>query len=277
MGERAQLLGELHALRLGGAVLQRDDGIQHLVQVERVVREGHLAAVQTVHVQHVADNLYQVLARLLRPLQMDRRGRRVVEGAQSQLVRPDDGVERRADVVRHLGEKVALEAGAGAFEFRPLVLAGQVVQPEERERSQAAAMTTLNPMTLRMPAKVSWAVTDTGMAITMLRPSLSGNVCMSQVLPLKSTRTCSSVQVRSAVCSLSTWAGVHAVVGEDVQEVVALEVLVRLRFRGAQQDHAVRVDHVRGALAVEYGQDGHIGRIPGSLPPPGAPPPAPRR
>ena len=58
-----------------------------------------------------------------------------------------------------------------------------------------------------MPEKVSWAVTDTGMAITMLRPSLSGNVCMSQVSPLKSTRTCSSVQVRSAVCSLSTWAG----------------------------------------------------------------------
>ena len=99
MRKHAELLNEYHALRLGGAVLQLDDGIQHLVQVERVVREGHLAAIQPVHVQHVANDLYQVLARLLRSLQMDRGRWWIVKGAQGQFVGPYDSVERCADVV----------------------------------------------------------------------------------------------------------------------------------------------------------------------------------
>ena len=95
--------------------LERADDVVHLadgvVDEEVVVAELHPAGLDLAEVEHVVDQLEQVLARgvdvleALVALVLLERDQVVLED----LAEPEDGVERGAQLVAHVGEELALE------------------------------------------------------------------------------------------------------------------------------------------------------------------------
>ena len=93
-----------------GHDLADDDGAQ-VVQKLRNARRGRmdfdLAALDAAHFKHVVEQRQQMVARELDFTQVVVEGNGVVLG-QGEVGEADDGVHGRADVVRHLGEELAL-------------------------------------------------------------------------------------------------------------------------------------------------------------------------
>ena len=103
-------------LELLGVHLSADDGldvVQHIGQADLALFEMELAALDAAHVQDVVDEREQMAARGegLGQIVPDPFG--VADVADRKGGEADDGVHRGADVVRHIGQEVALCAAGG--------------------------------------------------------------------------------------------------------------------------------------------------------------------
>ena len=86
---------------------QRGGGVQQAFHLERPGVDLQHASLDLAEVEHVVDDAQQVLARLLDLLHIVPLLR--VHGCvQRQVAHADDGVHRRADLVAHVGQEVAL-------------------------------------------------------------------------------------------------------------------------------------------------------------------------
>ena len=125
--QREPLLGRQ---RLDG----RDDRLHHLRQRVVVERQGELAGLDLGQVEHVVDQAEQVPAARLHALEhlADLLGHLAVDAVQDQLGVAEDGVERRAQLVAHVGQELRLVL-AGDSSWRPLLL-DLVEQPRVLDR-----------------------------------------------------------------------------------------------------------------------------------------------
>ena len=95
---------------------QRPDGVHqpadHGLDLERLEREHHLAGFDLREIEDAVDQIEQVLAGRLDPLQVANRLRLplVFRRLLQQLAVENDGVQRRAELVAHAGEELALGA-----------------------------------------------------------------------------------------------------------------------------------------------------------------------
>ena len=109
------LIGDIHCvhvqLKLLGVDLPADDSfqiVQHIGQVRLGLVQMDLAALDTAHIQHIVDKGKQVVARCEDLAQIVPHLILVVNIADSQRGKADDGVHRGADVVGHIGKEGAL-------------------------------------------------------------------------------------------------------------------------------------------------------------------------
>ncbi len=100
-----------------------DDRLDHLFDVELFRVELHLAGLHLRQVEYVVDELKQMLAGTVDLLQVgdDRRLVELLGLLLEHLAVPDDGVERGAQLVAHVGEECALRL-IRAFGDRPCLL-----------------------------------------------------------------------------------------------------------------------------------------------------------
>ena len=132
------------------------DGVDQLVDhgsdVEGLQRERHLPGFDLRQVEDAVDELEQMFSRRLDPLQVgDRALLALVFGLFLQeLAVENDGVQRRAQLVAHAGEEIALGAGRG---FRlPLRLAQLIDQAwRAARRSDAPCCAAVSRIRLAYP------------------------------------------------------------------------------------------------------------------------------
>ena len=89
---------------------QRGGAIQHIVQPEWHALQAHLAGLNLGEIQNIVDDRQQGIARRIDLLHIVQLTRRQL-GAQRQVRQANDGVHRRADLMAHVGKKLAFRAG----------------------------------------------------------------------------------------------------------------------------------------------------------------------
>ena len=84
------------------------DLLYDLPQIDPCLLQHHSPALDPAHIQHVVDQLQQMVARRLDLLQAVADPFGLIQMGLGNVGKPDDGVHRRPDIVRHIGEKSTL-------------------------------------------------------------------------------------------------------------------------------------------------------------------------
>ena len=102
-----------HARTLGGQLDEAHRGLGHLGEIEHLFGQLELARLDLRHVEDAVDQLQQMIARLVdqpRIFQIARSAERAEHLVRHHFGEADDGVERRAQFVAHIGEEARLGA-----------------------------------------------------------------------------------------------------------------------------------------------------------------------
>lgn len=161
--------------------------------------------------------------------------------------------------MRHLGQEVALQVHARALYLDFLVPAYEVVHPADRkhrdyqhdDRNQPDdalhALEGLLSGSRNGDGHDDVAALAVGEALQKPRVALEAH----EELSFRAVFQGRSQRVHHSL--------INVLLFEDLHDVVAFEALVGLGIRRPQQDHAVLVHDIRCSLAVEDGEDGHVG------------------
>ncbi len=133
---------EFLVLRLDLRLYDSHQIIEQHLQRNHIVIERHLSAFDFGHIEHIVDQAEQMIARQLDLLETMTDPVLVRAVRQADMRHPDDRVHRRADIVRHIGQKLAfcparlLRLFFQALRFDDLRFGIRIVSPENKKHSQ---------------------------------------------------------------------------------------------------------------------------------------------
>ena len=122
--DAGEVLHHLLALFLRLGQEHRHEGVDEIGHGEILGAEGHLAGLDAAHVQNVVDEAQKMPGGQADLVQTVRHPLRLAQMGLGDGGHADDGVEGRADVVGHVGEKIRLGAGGGVGRIQSALQGG---------------------------------------------------------------------------------------------------------------------------------------------------------
>ena len=121
------------ALVVRQRLAQPVDAMQHVEQIEALVREIHALRLDLAHVEHVVDQREQLVGRTVDLLQANGHAPRLVHVVARDADHADDAVDGRADVMTHAAEELRFR-GIGGLSVLNLVLQQALLIVHEDEQ-----------------------------------------------------------------------------------------------------------------------------------------------